>query len=55
MDRAARALGWRPFLRQARMERAWANRSGKMCRMLFVLIDGKFDPEIFKHFDQYVL
>lgn len=25
---------------------AWANRSGKPCRMLFVLIDGKFDPAI---------
>ena len=25
---------------------AWANRSGKMCRMLFVLIDGAFAPEI---------
>ena len=25
---------------------AWANRSGKMCRMLFVLIDGIYEPEI---------
>ena len=25
---------------------AWANRSGKPCRMLFVLVDGKFDPAI---------
>lgn len=25
---------------------AWANRSGKPCRILFVLIDGKFDPAI---------
>jgi mannose-6-phosphate isomerase-like protein (cupin superfamily) len=25
---------------------AWANRSGKMCRMLFVLIDGRYAPEI---------
>jgi hypothetical protein len=25
---------------------AWANRSGKPCRILFVLVDGKFDPEI---------
>lgn len=25
---------------------AWANRSGKMCRMLFVLIDGVYEPEI---------
>ena len=25
---------------------AWANRSGKACRMLFVLIDGRYSPEI---------
>ena len=25
---------------------AWANRSGKPCRMLFVLVDGKFDADI---------
>ncbi|MBL0741147.1 cupin domain-containing protein [Chryseolinea lacunae] len=25
---------------------AWANRSGKICRMAFVLIDGRFSPEI---------
>ena len=25
---------------------AWANRSGKPCRILFVLIDGEFDPQI---------
>jgi mannose-6-phosphate isomerase-like protein (cupin superfamily) len=25
---------------------AWANRSGKPCRMLFILVDGQFDPEL---------
>ncbi|RJF95679.1 cupin domain-containing protein [Noviherbaspirillum saxi] len=25
---------------------AWANRSGRMCRMLFILIDGEYDPAI---------
>ncbi len=25
---------------------AWANRSGAVCRMLFVLVDGAYDPEI---------
>ncbi len=25
---------------------AWANRSGKPCRMLFVLVDGRYEPEI---------
>ena len=25
---------------------AWANRSGRPCRMLFVLVDGNFDPAI---------
>ena len=25
---------------------AWANRSGKVCRMLFIQIDGQYDPSI---------
>lgn len=25
---------------------AWANRSGRTCRMLFVLIDGRYDPAV---------
>lgn len=25
---------------------AWANRSGKTCRMLFVLVDGRYDPAL---------
>lgn len=25
---------------------AWANRSGAMCRMLFVLVDGQYDPAL---------
>jgi len=25
---------------------AWSNRSGKVCRMLYVLIDGKFDDQL---------
>jgi len=25
---------------------AWANRSGKPCRMLFILVDGKYDRDI---------
>ncbi|OLP44990.1 cupin domain-containing protein [Rhizobium oryziradicis] len=25
---------------------AWANRSGKMCRMLFVLVSGTYDPAV---------
>jgi mannose-6-phosphate isomerase-like protein (cupin superfamily) len=31
---------------------AWANRSGKPCRMLFVLVDGEFDPAIRSALDQ---
>jgi mannose-6-phosphate isomerase-like protein (cupin superfamily) len=38
------------FLVERGTNHAWANRSGKPCRMLFVLIDGTFDPEIGKHF-----
>jgi mannose-6-phosphate isomerase-like protein (cupin superfamily) len=25
---------------------AWANRSGKLCRMLFILIDGRYEPSL---------
>ena len=25
---------------------AWSNRSGKPCRMLYILIDGRFDPDL---------
>jgi mannose-6-phosphate isomerase-like protein (cupin superfamily) len=38
------------FLVERGTNHAWANRSGKPCRVLFVLIDGTFDPEIAKHF-----
>ena len=38
------------FLVERGTNHAWANRSGAMCRILFVLIDGQFDPEISNHF-----
>jgi quercetin dioxygenase-like cupin family protein len=25
---------------------AWSNRSGRICRILYVLVDGRFDPEL---------
>ena len=31
---------------------AWANRSGQVCRMLFVLVDGRFDPALRAHEDK---
>ena len=31
---------------------AWVNRSNKVCRILFVLIDGKFDPQLEAWFGQ---
>ena len=31
------------FLVERGTNHAWSNRSGKPCKMLFVLIDGKFD------------
>ena len=30
---------------------AWANRSASPCKMLFVLVDGQFDPDIAGHFN----
>ncbi len=38
------------FLVERGTNHAWANRSGKPCRMLFVLIGGQFDPAISRHF-----
>jgi mannose-6-phosphate isomerase-like protein (cupin superfamily) len=38
------------FLVERGTNHAWANRSGQPCRMLFVLVDGKFDPAIKSHF-----
>lgn len=38
------------FLVERGTNHAWANRSGKPCRILFVLIDGTFDPDIARHF-----
>jgi mannose-6-phosphate isomerase-like protein (cupin superfamily) len=34
------------FIVERGTNHAWANRSGKPCRMLFVLIDGEFDPAL---------
>jgi quercetin dioxygenase-like cupin family protein len=31
---------------------SWSNRSGKMVRMLYILVDGEFDPELQQLFDQ---
>jgi mannose-6-phosphate isomerase-like protein (cupin superfamily) len=38
------------FLVERGTNHAWANRSGKACRILFVLIDGRFDAQIAQHF-----
>jgi hypothetical protein len=38
------------FLVERGTNHAWANRSDALCRILFVLIDGQFDPEISNHF-----
>ena len=38
------------FMVERGTNHAWANRSGKPCKVLFVLIDGQFDPEIARHF-----
>ena len=38
------------FLVERGTNHAWANRSGQPCKMLFVLVDGQFDPDIARHF-----
>ncbi len=50
LDKEERLMKQGDFLVERGTNHAWANRSGKPCKMLFVLIDGTFDPEIGKHF-----
>jgi mannose-6-phosphate isomerase-like protein (cupin superfamily) len=46
LDDAQVALAPGSVVIQRGTNHAWANRSGRPCRMLFVLIDGTYDPEI---------
>ena len=50
LDDSERLMQQGDFLVERGTSHAWANRSGKPCKMLFVLIDGAFDPAIGKHF-----
>ena len=44
--RARRVLREADVVIQRGTNHAWANRSGKPCRMLFILVDGRFEPGI---------
>lgn len=46
LDDSATALKQGDIVIQRGTNHAWANRSGKMCRMLFVLVDGVYAPDI---------
>ncbi|WP_186067653.1 cupin domain-containing protein [Burkholderia gladioli] len=46
LDNAEVALAPGSVVIQRGTNHAWANRSGRSCRMLFVLIDGTYDPAI---------
>jgi hypothetical protein len=46
LDAAEVALSPGSVVVQRGTNHAWANRSGRPCRMLFVLIDGAYDPAI---------
>ncbi len=50
LDKEERLMQQGDFLVERGTSHAWANRSGKPCKMLFVLIDGTFDAEIAKNF-----
>jgi hypothetical protein len=41
------------FLVERGTNHAWSNRSAKPCRILFVLIDGKFDPDVARLLDPH--
>lgn len=46
LDRGEQALRAGSVVVQRGTNHAWANRSGKPCRMLFVLVDGQYDPAL---------
>ena len=49
-DKSGKAIVLTDEQPAVRTNHAWSNRSGKPCRMLFVLIDGKFDAELAEKF-----
>ena len=46
LDRGETLLKAGDVVVQRGTNHAWANRSGRPCRMLFVLVDGKYDQEL---------
>lgn len=46
LDKAETLLKPGDVVIQRGTNHAWANRSGRPCRMLFVLVDGQFEPDI---------
>ncbi|MFG1266775.1 cupin domain-containing protein [Xanthobacter sp. DSM 14520] len=46
LDRGETLLRQGDVVIQRGTNHAWANRSGQPCRMLFILVDGRYDPEI---------
>jgi len=52
LDEAVVELGPGSVVVQRGTNHAWANRSGRPCRMLFVLVDGAYDPSIREALDR---
>lgn len=52
LDDSEVALGPGSVVVQRGTNHAWANRSGAVCRMLFVLVDGAYEPAIRAALDQ---
>ncbi len=48
LDRAETTINTGDIVIQRGTNHAWANRSGNICRMAFVLIDGQFANELLK-------
>lgn len=46
LDRGEASLRQGDVVIQRGTNHAWANRSDQTCRMLFILVDGRYDPEI---------
>jgi uncharacterized cupin superfamily protein len=46
VDKGETVLRQGDIVIQCGTNHAWSNRSGKNCRMAFILIDGKYEPDI---------
>jgi hypothetical protein len=49
LDRAEKVIKAGDIVIQTGTNHAWSNRSGKNCRIAFILIDGQFTGDFYNH------